>query len=710
MNAATRAPSPTRRRIVRLVLAVAGVAIGGALVALVAARASILDAVLKDRLAAFGLREVALRVVHVGLGETRIEGVRLGWALKAGRIAVGYRLGDLARGRVERIDVEDLAFDASGIDEWLDHVRKAVSGPAAATPARRDWPTVRLRDGRIVGSFPWGSVEVAIAGALAPTGAATAEFRDGSGRVRVAGQPIEFAELAGTVAVEEGAGAARVILTQGRLGDGRAPALFPPLRLTGEAARKGDALDARVVAEGQGFGRIQFEGAMDLARSDVQAAALLDDVSVAFADGAVRGATGVVRLERLGPPAALAIRLDRARVEVAGRAIGVADLAARATVAPDAQAGTPAVVADIENVVVSADPPMFPPLRLDGRVEWRQGAATFRAGARPGAITSAGASVTVEGVHDLARGRGRARIAAPLLALGPDGFRLTSVAPGLEWIQAFNGSVAGEADLTWDEHGIDGSGRVEVNDVTFAAPKAWIEAVSGAVRFDRLRPPALVTLPELHARLIAWDAPLEEPRVRFRLEPAGEGLRLRVERAEARLAGARFVLKDAVFDPSAETQRLAVELHKADLAMLLRLLEIDGVRGRGTISGGAAVAFGNDTVAIEDGRLDAEGGGILEFRSEAARRALAGGGEATELLLRALERFHYKRLSVTIQGVNDDAIVRLSMEGANPDVLDGQPFVVNVNLSGNLGRVLRAILEGYRLSNRALRATVGGRR
>jgi hypothetical protein len=678
--------------------ALAVLVIAAAVAVLIALRTTIVAAVLKDRLAAVGLGQVEFRVVEIGLNSARIADVRAASVLKIADVTVGYRLGDLVRGRVATVDIGGLALDVSAIAEWRGGARPATP---AALPAAL--PAIRLRDGRIVGAFPWGSFEVAVAGAVAPDRAATLTFQGGQALVRIADRRLELAEGAGTVTVDAG-GAARLVLASGRLRDNRAPVLFPPLTLQGDLALAGDTLDGRMVAEGQDFGRLRLEGTMNLARGEASAAAFLDDVSIVLAEGAMRGASGVVRLERLGPPAALAIRLDRARVDAAGRALAIEDVTARATVA---LTGTPAMAADIANAVVAGVSPLaVPSLRLEGRVEWRPDTVTFRTGVRPRAAPSS-APVTAEGAYDLGRRRGEARVTAPSLVLGPDGIDLPALVPGLEWIQSLTGAVAGEARLTWSDAGLDGNGRIALNDVSLGTKELWIEAVSGAVQFDRLRPPSAVTAPELRARLISAGVVFEGPSVRLRLEPADGGVRVHVERAETGWAGARFVLKDAILDPAAETQRLALELFKADLATLFRLLDIEGVRGQGILNGRIAVVVGKDSVAIEDGRLEAEGGGILEIRSAAVRRALAEGGEASALLVRALENFHYKRLAVTFQGADDAATARLSVEGVNPDVLDGQPFVVNVNLSGNLGRVLRAILDGYRLSSRAVRATVG---
>lgn len=688
-------PGVQRVRRGHVFVALAVLVIVAAVVVLITLRATIVAAVLKDRLAAMGLGHVALRIVDVGFTGARIADVRAGSVLKIAEVAVGYSLGDLVRGRVATVDIGGLALDVSAIAEW--------HGGAHPAALPTGLPAIRLRDGRIVGAFPWGLFEVAVAGTVMPDRTATLTFQEGQAVVRIADRRLELAQMAGTVNVD-GGGTARLALASGRLRDGRVPALFPLLTLEGDVALAGDALDGRVVAEGQGFGRLRLEGTMNVARGEASASVFLDDVSITLAGGAVRGASGVVRLERLGPPAVLAVRLDRARVDGGGHALAIEDVAARAVVA---LAETPAVTADIENaVVVSMAPLAVPPLRLGGRIEWRPDTVTFRAGVRPRAAPSS-APVTVEGGHDLARNRGEARVTAPSLILGQGSIDLPALVPGLEWIQTLTGAVAGEAWLIWSDEGLDGRGRIVLNDVSLGTRELWIEALSGAVQFDRLRPPSAVTAPELRARLVSAGVVFEAPSVRLRLEPADGGVRVHVERAETGWAGARFVLKDAVLDPAAESQRLVLELFKADLATLFRLLDIEGVRGQGVLNGRIAVVVGRDSVAIEDGRIEAEGGGVLEVRSAAVQRALAEGGEASALLVRALENFHYKRLAVTFQGAGDDATSRLSVEGANPDVLEGQPFVVNINLSGNLGRALRAILDGYRLSSRAVRATVG---
>src|SRR3546814_17999072 len=68
-------------------------------------------------------------------------------------------------------------------------------------------------------------------------------------------------------------------------------------------------------------------------------------------------------------------------------------------------------------------------------------------------------------------------------------------------------------------------------------------------------------------------------------------------------------------------------------------------------------------------------------------RALAGGGETVEAAVKALEDFHYEELTLTLaKTAANDATVKLSTLGQNPDVMDGQPFRFNIDLESNLDR------------------------
>src|SRR3546814_6903150 len=114
---------------------------------------------------------------------------------------------------------------------------------------------------------------------------------------------------------------------------------------------------------------------------------------------------------------------------------------------------------------------------------------------------------------------------------------------------------------------------------------------------------------------------------------------------------------------------------------------VDGLSDSGRLTGSLPVVFAGNAIIVADSPFDARGPGRLSIRIPALRQALAGGGETVEAAVKALEDFHYEELTLTLaKTAANDATVKLSTLGQNPDVMDGQPFRFNINLESKIGR------------------------
>ncbi len=104
--------------------------LGLALAALFVFRTTVVEWAIADRLAAQGFVVGALEVAEIGLGEMRIEGLRLGARdeLAARELRIVYEPGALTRGRIEQVSVDGpvLKLDLTGAAR--------PSGPSAARP------------------------------------------------------------------------------------------------------------------------------------------------------------------------------------------------------------------------------------------------------------------------------------------------------------------------------------------------------------------------------------------------------------------------------------------------------------------------------------------------------------------------------------------------------------------------------------------------
>jgi hypothetical protein len=138
-----------------------------------------------------------------------------------------------------------------------------------------------------------------------------------------------------------------------------------------------------------------------------------------------------------------------------------------------------------------------------------------------------------------------------------------------------------------------------------------------------------------------------------------------------------------------------------DLAEVLRWANVDGLSGEGRFDGVVPLAVAGEDVIIAGGRLAARGPGVLRYRSPRAREVLGGHGETVDLMIQALEDFHYSELQVTLnQAEGGETRLGASLLGANPAVLDAYPFRINLDLTGNSTSVLAALRQSYRLRQR----------
>ncbi len=138
-----------------------------------------------------------------------------------------------------------------------------------------------------------------------------------------------------------------------------------------------------------------------------------------------------------------------------------------------------------------------------------------------------------------------------------------------------------------------------------------------------------------------------------------------------------------------------------DLRTVFDLVGREHLDGTGTLSGMIPVHRLGDAFAIDNAVLASDGPGRLSLRSEAVKQALGGGGEQVELLLKALQDFRYSSLRLVLnKPMKEDqaAVLTLELKGSNPDVLDGYPFAININLETRVEPLLEAFLLGQSVS------------
>jgi hypothetical protein len=169
-------------------------------------------------------------------------------------------------------------------------------------------------------------------------------------------------------------------------------------------------------------------------------------------------------------------------------------------------------------------------------------------------------------------------------------------------------------------------------------------------------------------------------------------------------------VRDAELRPGAESNRLTVQVRGVSMSKLVGLLEVEGLRAEGTLGGDIPLRFGPKGLRIDRGTLAAADKGRIQVEFGAAQETLAGQGESVNLMVRALKDFRYDVLSLSVtRPETGDLALGITMQGNNPDVLDGYPFKFNIDLTGDLEPILAALQTGRRLTTDLLQRALENR-
>jgi len=355
-------------------------------------------------------------------------------------------------------------------------------------------------------------------------------------------------------------------------------------------------------------------------------------------------------------------------------------------------AASPAAIAvPALRVSDGVSPVRFAPVEFRGGAAFDGDVLTLDMEARSAAKGAGGGAALgrLTGRYSLASASGGAHMAGALVfergKLEPQ-----TVLPVLKGLVAnAEGRVSYAGDVSLAKGALASSGRVTLDGLGFAAYSARFSGLDGKVELASLVPPRTKGPQTLSVGLLEAGVPLKDGRVVFEL--GGGAVTARLVEAVWPFAGGRLLLVPAngggaAFDLTAEA---------VDLAALLRLADVPGLSGSGTISGRVPVIIENGDPVIHDGMLTALKGGVLVYEGGAAGGA--GASEQMKLLTDALRNFHYTELSGMLNGnANGELALNLRLRGANPDLYEGYPFAISVNLEGSLTDLFRRGTVGFR--------------
>jgi hypothetical protein len=410
----------------------------------------------------------------------------------------------------------------------------------------------------------------------------------------------------------------------------------------------------------------------------------------------VRGRTprAVLRVE--GGASATRVQLDGEGGSLHFPAAGLTAEGARIALelpalAPLRYAGT----ASFDALRLDGEPPPVAPLRAALRAEGDLRTLRFALTAQGG---DAALALEAAGAHDLANGRGSARVSTAPLRFAPGGAQPAQLFPVVgSALGKASGELQARGALAWNARGLFPDVTLALRSLSAAASGVTVENLSGEVRILRFSPFVTTPAQELRFDRLAAGALLTGGLVRFGVS---EGPRIEGFAASARFAGGAVALHGTL-DLRAAQQELLLSLDGVEIAELLAIEPIEGLAASGRLRGRVPLVIAGDELRIEAARVTGAGGGVVQYRP--ARPLALLPGEAGRLVDRSLENFHYDVLTLDVAGsTRGRTHANLHLEGRNPDLGQLQPVHLNLALDTNYGEVLQQVLQLKRLGERLL--------
>jgi hypothetical protein len=300
----------------------------------------------------------------------------------------------------------------------------------------------------------------------------------------------------------------------------------------------------------------------------------------------------------------------------------------------------------------------------------------------------------IEGSWEPARDRLSAYIRIPPIRFSPD-LQPTALSPLYgPLLTGATGAVEIVGSLGMEPGAPFADLDINLDDLSGMLAGAEVEALAGSIHLSGIAPLRTPPDQQLTAGRLDPGLPMENLSLTFSLPGNGA---MWLSQASLDFAGGTVEAQPTTLDPEREQNRIVLDVADVELVRLGDLLDLPELEASGSLSGEIPVLLQDNDLAIEGGRLATKEPGVLRYIPEGGA-AIGGGDENVEMLVTAVSNFHYQSIVIDLdRALGGASIVGLHISGANPELYDGYPIELNVNLTGDLDRIVRDSLAGWRV-------------
>jgi hypothetical protein len=187
--------------------------------------------------------------------------------------------------------------------------------------------------------------------------------------------------------------------------------------------------------------------------------------------------------------------------------------------------------------------------------------------------------------------------------------------------------------------------------------------------------------------------PVKNIEARFQLAQHGWKPIVRIKKLTAELLGGRARSDPFQLDPGKDKHRFVVQLEGIGLNDILQLEQQQDLRGSGKLDGRIPIEITHEGIHVAQGKLSARApGGGINYLPTARVLALAKTNASVKMIVDALGNFQYHKMDVTSDyKPSGDLVLKVRLEGHNPDWQAGQPVNLNLNVEENIPTLLRSL-------------------
>ena len=335
----------------------------------------------------------------------------------------------------------------------------------------------------------------------------------------------------------------------------------------------------------------------------------------------------------------------------------------------------------VENVTASSPAATF----TSGEDRWEASAPDTPEGGLTG---------TANLSHGLADGRGELTVddaAIDLAALPLSG--LFS-----DWPHDWNveaGRAAADAKLRWQATNADleVAGTLTATLDSLAGRYADIGFVGLNSRIDaEIAPGAQVTLQPARFEVALVDVGFPVEDISGVATPDIEDAAVAVSDLTMSLLGGTVTADPFRFDLDGDRNQLMLRASGIQLPLMAGLADLEAVTISGSVSGRIPVTIRGNKVIIDGGHLENDPpGGVIRYGGGAAGNIVDDGSQLG-VVTRTLRNFEFDSLSSAVEYSEDgDLLLKMRLEGINPDVDPTQPVILNLNVENNVPQMLRSL-------------------